>query len=159
MNTDPIADFLTRIRNANSAGLRTVVIPSSKIKKEITKILFDQGFVLNYQFINDTTQGSIKIALKYNQITKEPVIKKIERVSKPGLRRYSSSSELPRVLNGLGVNIVSTSKGLMTGKKAKKEISGSTKFSLNIFRRNDFLFCSLDCKKNDSTLIMTSNLL
>ena len=123
MNTDPIADFLTRIRNANSAGLRTVVIPSSKIKKEITKILFDQGFVLNYQFINDTTQGSIKIALKYNQITKEPVIKKIERVSKPGLRRYSSSSELPRVLNGLGVNIVSTSKGLMTGKKGKERKS------------------------------------
>ena len=124
MNTDPIADFLTRIRNANSAGSRTVVIPSSKIKKEITKILFDQGFILNYQFINDTTQGSIKIALKYNQITKEPVIKKIERVSKPGLRRYSSSSELPRVLNGLGVNIVSTSKGLMTGKKAKRENLG-----------------------------------
>ena len=123
MNTDPIADFLTRIRNANSAGLRTVVIPSSKIKKEITKILFDQGFILNYQFINDTTQGSIKIALKYNQISKEPV-KKIERVSKPGLRRYSSSSELPRVLNGLGVNIVSTSKGLMTGKKAKRENLG-----------------------------------
>ena len=124
MNTDPIADFLTRIRNANSAGLRTVVIPSSKIKKEITKILFDQGFVLNYQFINDTTQGSIKIALKYNQISKEPVIKKIVRVSKPGLRRYSSSSEIPRVLNGLGVNIVSTSKGLMTGKKAKSENLG-----------------------------------
>ena len=124
MNTDPIADFLTRIRNANSAGSRTVVIPSSKIKKEITKILFDQGFILNYQFINDTTQGSIKIALKYNQISKEPVIKKIERVSKPWLRRYSSSSELPRVLNGLGVNIVSTSKGLMTGKKAKRENLG-----------------------------------
>jgi small subunit ribosomal protein S8 len=124
MNTDPIADFLTRIRNANSAGLRTVVIPSSKIKKEITKILFDQGFILNYQFINDNVQGSIKIALKYNQITKEPVIKKIERVSKPGLRRYSPGSEIPRVLNGLGVNIVSTSKGLMTGKKAKRENLG-----------------------------------
>jgi small subunit ribosomal protein S8 len=124
MNTDPVADFLTRIRNANSAGLRTVVIPSSKIKKEITKILFDQGFILNYQFINDNVQGSIKIALKYNQITKEPVIKKIERVSKPGLRRYSPGSEIPRVLNGLGVNIVSTSKGLMTGKKAKRENLG-----------------------------------
>ena len=122
MNTDPIADFLTRIRNANSAGLRTVVIPSSKIKKEITKILFDQGFILNYQFINDNVQGSIKIALKYNSISKEPVIKKIERVSKPGLRRYSSGSEIPRVLNGLGVNIVSTSKGLMTGKKQKEKI-------------------------------------
>ena len=124
MKTDPIADFLTRIRNANSAGLSTVVIPSSKIKKEITKILFDQGFILNYQFINDNVQGSIKIALKYNQITKEPVIKKIERVSKPGLRRYSPGSEIPRVLNGLGVNIVSTSKGLMTGKKAKRENLG-----------------------------------
>ena len=124
MNTDPIADFLTRIRNANSAGLRTVVIPSSKIKKEITKILFDQGFILNYQFINDNVQGSIKIALKYNPISKEPVIKKIERVSKPGLRRYSPGSEIPRVLNGLGVNIVSTSKGLMTGKKAKRENLG-----------------------------------
>ena len=124
MNTDPIADFLTRIRNANSAGLRTVVIPSSKIKKEITKILFDQGFILNYQFINDNVQGSIKIALKYNSISKEPVIKKIERVSKPGLRRYSPGSEIPRVLNGLGVNIVSTSKGLMTGKKAKRENLG-----------------------------------
>ena len=124
MNTDPIADFLTRIRNANSAGLRTVVIPSSKIKKEITKILFDQGFILNYQFISDNVQGSIKIALKYNSISKEPVIKKIERVSKPGLRRYSPGSEIPRVLNGLGVNIVSTSKGLMTGKKAKRENLG-----------------------------------
>jgi small subunit ribosomal protein S8 len=124
MNTDPIADFLTRIRNANSAGLRTVVIPSSKIKKEITKILFYQGFILNYQFINDNVQGSIKIALKYNSISKEPVIKKIERVSKPGLRRYSPGSEIPRVLNGLGVNIVSTSKGLMTGKKAKRENLG-----------------------------------
>ena len=124
MNTDPIADFLTRIRNANSAGLRTVVIPSSKIKKEITKILFDQGFILNYQFINDNVQGSIKIALKYNSISKEPVIKKIERVSKPGLRRYSPGSEIPRVLNGLGVNIVCTSKGLMTGKKAKRENLG-----------------------------------
>jgi small subunit ribosomal protein S8 len=124
MNTDPVADFLTRIRNANSAGLRTVVIPSSKIKKEITKILFDQGFILNYQFINDNVQGSIKIALKYNSISKEPVIKKIERVSRPGLRRYSPGSEIPRVLNGLGVNIVSTSKGLMTGKKAKRENLG-----------------------------------
>ena len=100
------------------------VIPSSKIKKEITKILFDQGFILNYQFINDNVQGSIKIALKYNSISKEPVIKKIERVSKPGLRRYSPGSEIPRVLNGLGVNIVSTSKGLMTGKKAKRENLG-----------------------------------
>ena len=86
--------------------------------------MFDQGFILNYQFTNDNVQGSIKIALKYNPISKEPVIKKIERVSKPGLRRYSPGSEIPRVLNGLGVNIVSTSKGLMTGKKAKRENLG-----------------------------------
>ena len=124
MNTDPIADFLTRLRNANRAGHKTVIIPMSKMKKEITQILFDQGFILNYKFDDEGVQGSIKIALKYNQISKEPVIKKIERVSKPGLRRYSSSSEIPRVLNGLGVNIVSTSKGLMTGKKAKSENLG-----------------------------------
>ena len=124
MNTDPIADYLTRIRNAVRANHRVVEIPASKLKKEITKILFDQGFILNYQFINDNVQGSIKIALKYNQISKDPVIKKIERVSKPGLRRYSPGSEIPRVLNGLGVNIVSTSKGLMTGKKAKRENLG-----------------------------------
>ena len=124
MNTDPIADYLTRIRNANSAGHKVVSVPSSNLKKEMTKILYDQGYILSYKFDNNSVQGSIKIALKYNQITKEPVIKKIERVSKPGLRRYSSSSELPRVLNGLGVNIVSTSKGLMTGKKAKRENLG-----------------------------------
>ena len=122
--TDPIADFLTRIRNANSAGLRTVVIPSSKIKKEITKILFDQGFILNYQFINDNVQGSIKIALKYNPISKEPVIKEIQRISKPGLRKYSNSKEFPRILNGLGISIVSTSKGVMTGKQAASQNIG-----------------------------------
>tara|TARA_B100001063_G_scaffold6890_2_gene5156 strand:+ start:5209 stop:5607 length:399 start_codon:yes stop_codon:yes gene_type:complete len=124
MNTDPIADFLTRLRNANIAGHKTVLIPLSKIKKEITKILFDQGFILNYKIDNDDVQGSIKIALKYNKISKEPVIKKLERVSKPGLRKYSNSSSIPRVLNGLGINIVSTSKGLMTGKKASKENLG-----------------------------------
>ena len=124
MNTDPIADFLTRLRNANIAGHKTVLIPLSKIKKEITKILFDQGFILNYKIDNDDVQGTIKIALKYNKISKEPVIKKLERVSKPGLRKYSNSSSIPRVLNGLGVNIVSTSKGLMTGKKASKENLG-----------------------------------
>lgn len=124
MNTDPIADFLTRLRNANIAGHKTVSIPLSKIKKEITKILFDQGFILNYKIDNDDVQGTIKIALKYNKISKEPVIKKLERVSKPGLRKYSNSSSIPRVLNGLGINIVSTSKGLMTGKKASKENLG-----------------------------------
>ena len=124
MNTDPISDFLTRIRNANSAGHKTVVIPSSNVKKEITKILFDQGFILNYKFEDDSVQGSIKIALKYDKLTKVPVIKKLERVSKPGLRKYTDSSSIPRVLNGLGINIISTSKGLMTGKKASSQNLG-----------------------------------
>jgi len=124
MNTDPIADYLTRIRNANSAGHKVVSIPASNVKKEITKILFDQGYILSYKFENDTTQGSIKIALKYDSYTKEPVIKKLERISEPGLRKYSDSICLPRVLNGLGTAIVSTSKGLMTGKKAKQSNVG-----------------------------------
>ncbi|MDC3077096.1 30S ribosomal protein S8 [Flavobacteriales bacterium] len=124
MNTDPIADFLTRLRNANIAGHKTVMIPMSKIKKEITKILFDQGFILNYKIDEDKVQGTIKIALKYDRLSKEPVIKKLERVSKPGLRKYTNSSSIPRVLNGLGINIVSTSKGLMTGKKASRENLG-----------------------------------
>jgi len=124
MNTDPIADFLTRLRNANIAGHKTVMIPMSKIKKEITKILFDQGFILNYKIDENQVQGTIKIALKYDRLSKEPVIKKLERVSKPGLRKYTNSSSIPRVLNGLGINIVSTSKGLMTGKKATRENLG-----------------------------------
>ena len=124
MNTDPIADFLTRLRNANRAGHKTVIIPMSKMKKEITQILFDQGFILNYKFDDEGVQGSIKIALKYDKLSKEPVIKKLERVSKPGLRKYTNSSSIPRVLNGLGINIVSTSKGLMTGKKASRENLG-----------------------------------
>jgi len=124
MNTDPISDFLTRIRNANSAGHKTVVIPASNVKKEITKILFDQGFILNYKFEDDSVQGSIKIALKYDKLSRVPVIKKLERVSKPGLRKYANSSSIPRVLNGLGINIISTSKGLMTGKKASSQNLG-----------------------------------
>jgi small subunit ribosomal protein S8 len=124
MNTDPISDFLTRIRNANSAGHKSVVIPASNVKKEITKILFDQGFILNYKFEDDSVQGSIKIALKYDKLSKVPVIKKLERVSKPGLRKYTNSSSIPRVLNGLGINIISTSKGLMTGKKASSQNLG-----------------------------------
>ena len=125
MFTDPIADYLTRIRNANRASHRIVEIPSSKIKKDITKILFDQGYILSYKFEETTNkQGIIKIALKYDKFTKEPVIKKLQRVSKPGLRKYSGSQNIPRVLNGLGINIVSTSKGLMTGKKAKRENLG-----------------------------------
>jgi small subunit ribosomal protein S8 len=125
MFTDPIADFLTRIRNANRAGHRVVDIPASNTKREITKILFDQGYILSYKF-EDTAnnQGNIKIALKYDKLTKEPVIKKIQRISTPGLRKYSGSDSLPRILNGLGISIVSTSHGVMTGKQATKENVG-----------------------------------
>ena len=125
MFTDPIADFLTRIRNANSAGHRVVDIPASNTKREITKILFDQGYILSYKFEEtENHQGNIKIALKYDKLTKEPVIKKIQRISTPGLRKYSGSDTLPRVLNGLGISIVSTSHGVMTGKQATKENVG-----------------------------------
>ena len=125
MFTDPIADFLTRIRNANSAGHRVVDIPASNTKREITKILFDQGYILSYKFEEtENHQGNIKIALKYDKLTKEPVIKKIQRISTPGLRKYSGSDTLPRVLNGLGISIVSTSHGVMTGKQAAKENVG-----------------------------------
>ncbi|VDG82079.1 30S ribosomal protein S8 [Capnocytophaga ochracea] len=120
MYTDPIADYLTRIRNANSAGHRVVEIPASKLKKEITKILFDQGFILSYKFDDSTVQGTIKIALKYDKVTKEPVIRHIERASRPGLRKYEGADNLPRVLNGLGIAIISTSQGVMTGKKARE---------------------------------------
>lgn len=120
MYTDPIADYLTRIRNANNAKHRVVEIPASNLKKEITKILFDQGFILSYKFEDEGHQGKIKIALKYDKETKEPVIRHIERASRPGLRKYAGAAELPRVLNGLGIAIVSTSKGVMTGKKARE---------------------------------------
>ena len=120
MYTDPIADYLTRIRNANSAGHRVVEIPASKLKKEITKILFDQGFILSYKFDDSTVQGTIKIALKYDKVTKEPVIRHMERASRPGLRKYAGADNLPRVLNGLGIAIISTSQGVMTGKKARE---------------------------------------
>ena len=119
MNTDPISDYLTRIRNAVQANHRVVEIPSSNLKKEITKILFEQGYILSYKFEDNAVQGTIKIALKYNKDTKEPVIKKIQRMSKPGLRKYASSKDLPRILNGLGIAIVSTSHGVMTGKQAQ----------------------------------------
>jgi len=120
MKTDPIADFLTRIRNGSSAGSKIVEIPGSNVKRAMTEILFDQGFILNYKFEEDDKQGIIKIALKYNQSTKVPAITKIQRASRPGLRKYSGSTVMPRVLNGLGVAIVSTSKGVITGKQAKK---------------------------------------
>lgn len=118
--TDPIADYLTRIRNAVMANHRIVEIPGSNIKKAITKILFDQGYILNYKFEEDKKPGLIKIALKYHPVTKQPAISNLTRISKPGLRQYTGSDELPRVLNGLGIAIISTSHGVMTDKEARK---------------------------------------
>ena len=122
--TDPIAEYLTRVRNAVSAKHRVVDIPASNIKKEITKILFDKGYILNYKFEDDTVQGNIKIALKYHPQSKVPAITSLKRASKPGLRKYASSSTIPRVINGLGIAIVSTSKGVMTDKEARRENVG-----------------------------------
>ena len=125
MITDPIADYLTRIRNAVMANHRVVEIPSSKMKMDITRILFEKGYILNYKFEEDEKQGLIKIALKYHPESKKNAIKHIERISKPGLRRYCGSTELPRVLNGLGVAIISTSHGLMPDKEARvKNVGG-----------------------------------
>ncbi len=124
MNTDPIADYLTRIRNASAAKLKTVEIPASNVKKAITQILFDQGYITDFKFEDDNKQGTIKIALKYNASTKVPAITKLQRASRPGLRKYTGAAEMPRVLNGLGVAIVSTSKGVITGKEATKENVG-----------------------------------
>jgi small subunit ribosomal protein S8 len=118
--TDPIADFLTRIRNAIMAKHRVVEVPASNIKRDITRILFDKGYILNYKFEDEGPQGSIKIALKYHPETKHPAIKNIERISSPGLRRYAGKDELPRVLNGLGIAILSTSQGVMTDKEARQ---------------------------------------
>ena len=119
MNTDPIADYLTRVRNTVMANHRIVEIPTSTMKKEITKILFEKGYILNYKFEDESIPGIIKIALKYHPISKVSAISKLERISKPGLRRYVGADELPRVLNGLGIAILSTNKGLMTDKEAK----------------------------------------
>jgi len=123
MSTDPIADFLTRIRNAQSAGHKVVTIPASKLKKEITKILYDQGYILSYKFDKDGNSEFIKIALKYDD-KNLPVIKKLERISKPGLRKYAGVENMPKVLNGMGIAILSTSKGVMTDKQARKENVG-----------------------------------
>lgn len=120
MNTDPISDYLTRIRNAQMAGHKVVDIPASNMKKEMTRILFDKGYILNYKFNDEGPQGTIKVALRYDPKTRKPAITKIQRLSRPGLRRYAGAGELPRVLNGLGVCIVSTSRGLMTDKEARK---------------------------------------
>ena len=124
MITDPIADFLTRIRNAQMAGHRIVEIPASNLKKRITEILYNQGYILKYKFEEDSKQGVIKIALKYDSATKETAINTLERISRPGLRQYASPTEFRRVKNGLGVAIVSTSKGVMTDKDAKAQNVG-----------------------------------
>jgi|TARA_B100000530_G_scaffold314751_1_gene243955 small subunit ribosomal protein S8 len=120
MITDSIGNYLTSIRNAISAEHKTVQVPASNIKKEITKVLMDQGYILNYKFDKEGSKEKIKIALKYNSITKIPAIRGIDRISTPGLRKYSSATDLPRVLNGLGIAIISTSKGIMSDKKARK---------------------------------------
>ncbi|MFH0894724.1 MAG: 30S ribosomal protein S8 [Bacteroidota bacterium] len=117
--TDPIADYLTRMRNAIMASHRIVEIPSSGIKKEITRILFEKGYILNYKFEQETAQGTIKVALKYHPETKQSAISEIKRASRPGLRKYASHDKLPRVKNGLGIAIISTSNGVMTDKEAR----------------------------------------
>ena len=124
MITDPIADYLTRLRNAIQANHRVVDIPASNIKREITKVLHEKGYIQNFRFEDDKKQGNIKVALKYNPETKQSAITHIERISKPGLRKYSNADELPRVLNGLGIAILSTSKGVITDKEARKEHIG-----------------------------------
>ncbi len=123
--TDPIADYLTRIRNAQQASHRVVDIPASNMKKKITEILYDQGFIHKYKFDDEAgKQGMIKIALKYDPISKDPVIRKMGRISRPGLRKYAPANNLPRIINGLGIAIVSTSRGVMTNKQAKKDNVG-----------------------------------
>jgi len=124
MVTDPIADFLTRIRNAQMARHRIVDIPASNVKKRITEILYEKGYILKYKFEDDNKQGVIKIALKYDAETKDPAIKSLERISRPGLRQYSKPAEIRRVMNGLGIAIVSTSKGVMTDKEARTQNVG-----------------------------------
>ena len=122
--TDPIADYLTRIRNGIQARHRVVDIPASNLKKDITKILFEKGYILNYKFVEEGPQGTIKIALKYDPVTKVNAIKKLRRISTPGLRQYVGHKDMPRVLNGLGIAIVSTSHGVITDKEARKEKVG-----------------------------------
>ena len=124
MYTDPIADYLTRIRNAQAVGNKVVEIPASNLKKEITKVLADQGYIRKFKFVDEGPQGSIKIALKYDRVSKKPAITKIFRISKPGLRKYAKVKSMPRVLNGLGIAIISTPKGVMTAKNAKAQNVG-----------------------------------
>ncbi len=122
--TDPIADYLTRLRNAMMAKHKIVEIPASNLKKDITKILFEKGYILNYKFEDDGVQGKIKVALKYHPETKQSAIKSLRRISRPGLRQYKSKDELPRVLNGLGIAIMSTSQGVISDKEARKNNIG-----------------------------------
>ena len=122
--TDPIADYLTRLRNAIQAKHRVVEIPASNLKKDITKILFEKGYILNYKFVENVPQGTIMVALKYDPINKVNAIKKLERISSPGLRQYVGHKDLPRVLNGLGIAILSTSNGVMTDKEAREQKVG-----------------------------------
>ncbi len=124
MYTDPISDFLTRIRNAQAAGHKVVEIPASNLKKEITRVLHEQGYILKYKFVEEGPQGAIKIALKYDRATKRPAITKLVRMSKPGLRQYSKVKKMPRVLNGMGVVILSTPSGVMTGNAARQNNVG-----------------------------------
>jgi len=124
MVTDPVADFLTRIRNAQMARHRIVEIPASNVKKRITEILYEKGYIMKYKFEDDNKQGLIKIALKYDAQTKEPAIKSLERISRPGLRQYAKPADIRRVQNGLGIAIVSTSKGVMTDKEARTQNVG-----------------------------------
>lgn len=130
--TDPISDYLTRIRNAQQARHKVVQIPASNLKRDITKILFDKGYIMNYKFEEDNKQGIIKIALKYHPVTKVPAIKALQRESSPGLRKYAGTSSLPRVLNGLGIAVLSTSKGVITDKEARKmNVGGEVLFSVH----------------------------
>jgi small subunit ribosomal protein S8 len=124
MVTDPIADFLTRIRNSQMARHRIVEIPASNVKKRMTEILYEKGYILKYKFEDDNKQGVIKIALKYDAVSKEPAIKSLERISRPGLRQYAKPSEIRRVQNGLGIAIISTSKGVMSDKEARAQNVG-----------------------------------
>lgn len=122
--TDPIADYLTRLRNAIQANHRVVEIPASNLKKEITKVLFDKGYILNYKFVDEGVQGTIKVALKYDPVNKVNAVRKLIRISTPGLRKYVGYKDMPRVLNGLGIAILSTSKGVMTDKEARDQKIG-----------------------------------
>lgn len=123
--TDPISDYLTRLRNAIKANHRIVEVPSSKLKKEITRVLHEKGYILNYKFEDiENHQGVIKIALKYHPVTKTPAIKKLDRISTPGLRKYTGATDMPRVINGLGIAVLTTSKGIMTDKEARKQNVG-----------------------------------